>query len=108
MIYELRIYECLPGRLPALNHRFETITIKLWEKHGIRPVGFWTTLIGPSNQRLYYLLEWEDLAERDRKWNAFAADPDWLTARAETEKDGPIVARVTNEILTPTSYSKIR
>lgn len=108
MIHELRIYECLPGRLPALNHRFETITIKLWGKHGIRPVGFWTTLIGRSNQTLYYLLEWEDLAERDRKWNAFAADPDWLTARAETEKDGPIVARVTNEILTPTSYSKIR
>ena len=104
MIHELRIYECMPGRLPALNHRFETITLKLWEKHGIRPVGFWTTLIGRSNQVLYYLLEWEDLAERDRRWNAFAADADWLTARAETEKDGPIVARVTNEILTPTSY----
>ena len=108
MIHELRIYECLPGRLPALNNRFETITLKLWEKHGIRPVGFWTTLIGRSNQALYYLLEWENLAERDQKWNAFAADPDWLTARAETEKDGPIVARVTNEILTPTPYSKIR
>ena len=108
MIHELRIYECLPGRVSALNHRFKTITLKLWEKHGIRPVGFWTTLIGRSNQALYYLLEWEDLAERDRKWNAFAADSDWLNARAETEKDGPIVARVTNEILTPTSYSKIR
>ena len=108
MIHELRIYECMPGRLPALNHRFETITLKLWEKHGIRPVGFWTTLIGRSNQVLYYLLEWEDLAERDRRWNAFAADADWLTARAETEKDGPIVARGTNEILTPTSYSKTR
>jgi len=108
MIHELRIYECVPGRLPALNRRFETITLKLWEKHGIRQTGFWTTLIGRSNQTLFYLLEWESLAERERKWNAFMADPEWQKARAETEKDGPIVARVTNEILTPTPYSKIR
>jgi len=43
MLYEQRIYTCLPGRLPALNRRFETVTLKLWEKHAIRPVGFWTT-----------------------------------------------------------------
>ena len=46
MIYELRIYTCLPGRLPALHKRFESATLKLWDKHGIRPVGFWTTVIG--------------------------------------------------------------
>ena len=108
MIHELRIYECVPGKLPALNNRFETITLKLWGKHGIRQAGFWTTLIGQNNQVLYYLLEWENLAERERKWNAFAADPEWLQARAESEKDGPIVARVTNEILSPTPYSKVR
>jgi hypothetical protein len=108
MIYELRIYECVPGRLPALNNRFETITLKLWEKHEIRQAGFWTTLIGDNNQALYYLLEWQDLAERERKWNAFMADPDWLKARAETEKDGAIVARVSNQILAPTAYSSVR
>ena len=108
MIHELRIYECVPGKLPALNNRFETITLKLWEKHGIRQAGFWTTLIGQNNQVLYYLLEWENLAERERKWNAFMVDPEWLKARAETEKDGPIVAKVTNEILSPTPYSKVR
>lgn len=108
MIHELRIYHCVPGRLPALNKRFETITLKMWEKHGIRQAGFWTVLIGESNHDLYYLLEWEDLAERDKKWNAFQADPEWLAARAETEKDGPIVGHVTNYILTPTSYSKVK
>ena len=108
MIYELRIYECVPGKLPALNDRFQNITLKLWEKHGIRQAGFWTTLIGQSNQMLYYFLEWESLAEREEKWNAFIEDPDWLKARAVTEKDGPIVAKVTNEILAPTLYSKVR
>ena len=108
MIYELRIYECVPGRLPDLNRRFETITLKLWEKHGIRQAGFWTTIIGESNQTLYYMLAWESLAEREEKWNAFGADPEWLTARARTEEAGPIVARVTNMILGPTPYSAVQ
>lgn len=108
MIHELRIYHCLPGRLPDLNKRFATITLKLWEKHGIRQAGFWTVLIGDSNQALYYLLEWESLAERERKWNAFATDPDWLAAKAGTEANGQIVERVTNLMLTPTAYSALR
>lgn len=108
MIHELRIYHCLPGRLAALNKRFETVTLGMWDKHGIRQAGFWTVHIGESNHDLYYLLEWEDLAERERKWAAFQSDPDWQKARAASEKDGPIVGHITNYILTPTSYSKIR
>jgi hypothetical protein len=108
MIHELRVYRCVPGRLPALLKRFDTITLKLWEKHGIRQAGFWTTVIGESNQDLYYLLAWESLAEREQKWNRFATDPEWLTARAETEKDGQIVAQVTNAILQPTAFSSVK
>ena len=108
MIHELRVYHCVPGRLPDLNRRFETITLKIWERHGIRPLGFWTTLIGPDNQALSYLLEWQSLAERERIWNGFMADQAWIAARAETEKNGPIVARIENQILVPTSYSKLR
>ncbi len=108
MIHELRVYHCVPGRLPALLSRFEKVTLGLWAKHGIRQAGFWTVLIGDSNQVLYYLLAWESLAERERRWNAFATDPEWLAARAETERDGPIVARVANEILQPTTFSSVR
>ena len=50
MIYELRVYKCIPGRLPALLNRFANITLKIWEKHGIKQAGFWTTLVGESNQ----------------------------------------------------------
>ena len=70
-----------------------------WEKHGIRQAGFWTTAIGESNQTLTYLIEWESLADREKKWTAFMNDPEWIAARAETEKDGPIVAKITNSIL---------
>ena len=108
MLYELRTYHCAPGRLPALLKRFDTITLKLWEKHGIRQAGFWTTEIGESNQRLYYLLAWESLAEREKKWAGFATDPEWLEKRAETEKDGPTITHFPNEIVRPTSFSAVQ
>ncbi|HTJ58000.1 MAG TPA: NIPSNAP family protein [Devosiaceae bacterium] len=108
MIYELRVYSCLPGRMPALLKRFETQTLRIWEKHGIRQAGFWTTLAGPASNDLTYLLAWESLAERQQKWAAFISDPEWLVARDESEKDGPIVANVANSFLAPTSFSSVR
>lgn len=108
MLHELRIYHCVPGRLPDLNRRFETITLKLWEKHGIRPVGFWTTVIGENNNVLTYLLAWESLAEREQRWSAFATDPEWLAARAKTEENGPLITHFSNSILAPTAYSPMR
>lgn len=108
MIHELRIYHCVPGRLPDLLKRFETITLALWQKHGIRQAGFWTTLIGDSNMDLTYLLAWESLAEREAKWAAFQSDPEWIAKRAETEKNGQIVASVANQILLPTTFSAVR
>jgi hypothetical protein len=107
MIYELRVYHCAPGRLPALNERFTKVTLGLWQKHGIEQAGFFTTLIGPSNQTLTYLLKWESLAERETKWNAFASDPEWLAARAASEADAIIVERIENSFLTPTAYSSV-
>jgi hypothetical protein len=57
MMYEMRVYRCLPGRLPALLKRFENTTLKMWEKHGIKQAGFFTTMVGESSQELTYLLE---------------------------------------------------
>lgn len=108
MIYELRVYRCVPGRLPVLLKRFETATLKLWEKHGIRPTGFFTTLIGESNQELTYLLAWESLAEREKKWTAFMADPDWISARTKSEEDGQIVGNIVSQLLTPTAFSALK
>jgi len=108
MLYELRVYHCQPGRLPDLMKRFDTITLKLWKKHGIKQAGFWTTLIGESNHALTYMLAWKSLAEREEKWTKFQADPDWIKARAQTEANGPLLTRVSNEILVPTSFSSVK
>jgi hypothetical protein len=108
MIYELRIYKCIPGRLPALLNRFANITLKIWERHGIKQAGFWTTVVGESNQDLFYMLAWESLADREKKWNAFQADPEWQSKRAETEKDGAIVANVSSQFIAPTAFSSVK
>jgi hypothetical protein len=108
MIHELRIYHCLPGRMPRLLQRFEQNTLRIWARFGIRQAGFWTVAIGDSNHKLYYLLAWESLAERTEKWDAFRADPEWQAVVAESERDGPILANIENMILQPTSFSSVR
>ena len=108
MIYELRIYHAAPGRLPALLVRFQNRTLPIWERHGIRQAGFWTTLVGESNQRLTYMLAWDSLAEREKRWGAFLADPEWIATSAETEKDGQLVQNISNELLAPTAFSLVK
>lgn len=108
MIYELRVYHCVPGRLPALLKRFETVTLGIWERHGIRQAGFWTVLVGESSQDLLYLLQWESLGEREKKWAQFLADPEWIAKRAESERDGAIVGSVSNSFLQPTAFSSVK
>jgi hypothetical protein len=104
------VYVCAPGRLGALDERFRNVTTRKFAEHGIRALGYWTDKFGRSN-RLTYLVQWEDEAERDRKWGAFTRDPEWVAARAASEapeNGGPIVAEVINTLLVPTDYSDLR
>ena len=106
MIYELRIYEVAPGRMPALNERFANHTLKFFEKHGIKVVGFWTEEVGTSNQ-LIYMTAFDSLAEREKRWGAFGQDPDWVKLRQQSDGEGPMVLRVHNKLLRPTAYSPL-
>ncbi len=107
MLYELRIYHCVPGRLPDLLKRFDTIT---WasgsERHRAGRV------LDHRDRRFEpgaaLSAKWESLADREKKWNAFQADPEWHTKRAQTEANGAIVARVENSILQPTGFSAVK
>ena len=107
MIYELRVYDAIPGKLPALNERFSKITLGYFKKYGLKVVGFWTDEVG-ANNRLTYILAFDDMAQRDKAWADFRADPERAKAFAETEKDGAIVSRVTNTIMRPTAYSPMQ
>jgi hypothetical protein len=107
VIYELRSYEVVPGRMAAMHARFQNHTLGFFRRHGIEVVGFWEAIIGTSNV-LHYVVRFDDLAHRERAWAAFGADPEWHRVRAESERDGPIVARIRNEIWRPAPYSPMQ
>jgi hypothetical protein len=107
--FELRIYTANPGKLDALNARFRNHTNKLFVKHGMDLIGYWTPADGPeSANTLIYILAYPSREAREASWKAFQADPDWKTARAESEKDGRLVEKVESKFLNPTDYSAIK
>jgi len=105
MIYELRVYTAMPGRLPEVLARFRDHTAGIWNRLGIRQLGYWTTAVGPDSNALTYMLVWESMADREVKWAKFVADPEWIEVRKESEAAGPIVAKMDNSFLAPTSFS---
>ena len=107
MIYELRVYHCLPGRLPTLLERFDTLTCRLFEKHAIEQVGFWT-VEDESASDLVYMLKWNSVAESEAKWASFRVDPEWIEARAKQTEADRMIASITTQFLTPTAFSALR
>jgi len=103
MIYEMRTYYSMPGKMGALHRRFREHTLRLFRKHGMEVTGFWEVVIGPG-PALVYVLGYPDLGARQRSWDAFQADPEWQQAREESERDGPIVGRIESMILKGTPY----
>jgi hypothetical protein len=102
-VYELRRYTTAEGKLPALHKRFREHTLKLFKKHGMTNVIYWT----PENQpnTLIYLLKHDSVDARNKSFAAFRNDPVWKKAFAESRKDGPIVKKVESTILKLTDYS---
>jgi hypothetical protein len=108
-LFELRIYTTHPGKLDALNQRFRDHTNRLFQKHGMELVAYWTPVEGEEAQNtLIYVLAYPNREAREKSWQAFREDPAWIKARTESEKDGPIVQRVESKFLAPTDYSPIR
>ena len=105
MVFELRTYTTVPGRLPALHARFRDHTMRLFEKHGMKNVIYWTPTDKPDT--LIYVLAHASEEAARQSFAAFRDDPDWKRAREDSEKDGPIVLKVESQFLAPTDYSPI-
>ena len=103
-LQELRIYEAMPGKLPAVNDRFANYTYALQQKHKMDVVAYWTADVGTDNQ-LIYMLGYPSMGDRERSFASFAADPVWHKALAESERDGPLLKRVNSSFLRPTAYT---
>src|SRR5262249_18279704 len=106
-VFELRTYYANPGKMQALHARFKNHTNKLFQKHGMELIGFWTDEKEPD-RKLVYMLAHKSKAAADASWKAFGADPEWKTAKAKSEEGGVLVERVERVWLNPTDYSAIK
>ena len=110
-VYELRVYHCNPGKLDDLLKRFREHTMKLFEKHGMINVGYWTPSDddqGKANT-LIYLLAHKDRDAAGKSWGAFGSDPEWQKVYKESQSDGiPLAAKVETIFLVPTDFSRLK
>src|SRR4051812_11643425 len=108
-LFEMRTYTATEGKLDALHARFRDHTNKLFVKHGMELIGYWTPADGEkSKNTLVYILAYPSREARDASWKAFSADPEWKAAREASEKDGKIVAKTESVFLKPTDYSPMK
>jgi hypothetical protein len=105
MIYEIREYTTVPGRMPALVQRFKDHTLGFFRKHGMEVVFITLTELGSnSNNELVYVLRFDSYDDMVTKWAAMQADPGWQEVRSASEADGPIVAVVNRRVLSPAAF----
>jgi hypothetical protein len=110
-VFELRTYTTPPGKLDALKARFRDHTVKLFEKHGMTNIGYWAPQDAPQKDNtLVYLLAHSSREAAAKSWADFRTDPDWVKARTESEKDGPLTIQggVTSVFLDPTDFSALK
>ena len=108
-VFEMRTYYAHPGKMAALHARFRDHTCKLFEKHGMTNVGYWSPIDEKqSEEKMVYLLAYPSKAAAEKAWSDFRSDPAWKKAREASEVDGPLVAKVESVFLNPTDYSKIK
>lgn len=108
-VFELRIYTCHPGRLPALENRFRNHTMKLFKKHGMTNVAYWKSMEkGDAQSRLIYFLAHESEPAGKSSFASFGKDPEWIRVRDESEKDGKIVLKLESIYMKALPFSAYR
>jgi hypothetical protein len=105
-VYELRIYHTYEGKLDDLLRRFREHTTKLFEKHGIKNVAYWTPTDEPlKGKTLVYILAHPSREAAIANWQAFRDDPEWQSVRDKSEANGKIVEKVDSTFLVMTDFS---
>src|SRR5689334_4057478 len=108
-VFEMRTYYAAPGKMDALHARFRDHTCKLFEKHGMTIIGFWSpTDAKAAQEKMIYILAYPSREAADKSWKAFGADPDWRRVKTASEKDGKLVEKVESTYMNPTDYSPIK
>ena len=106
VVYELRIYHVVPGKIENLVARFRDHTMKLFADHGIKSVAYWTALDEPvKNGAFFYILEHPSREAAAANWKAFQDDREWKRVKAKSEENGKLVEKIDSTFLTLTDFS---
>lgn len=108
-VFEMRTYYADPGKMKALHDRFRNHTNKLFEKHGMTLIGYWSpTDAAQAEKMMVYILAYPSQEAAKKSWDGFRNDPDWIAAKKASEVDGALVQKVDSVFLNPTDYSPIK
>jgi hypothetical protein len=108
-VFELRTYTSPEGKLPDLQARFRNHTTRIFEKHGMKNVGYWTPQDAPLSQNtLIYIISHESRDAAKKNWDEFRNDPEWQKVSKESEANGRIVSKVESVFMDATDFSPIK
>jgi hypothetical protein len=105
-IYELRVYHAAAGKLGDLLARFREHTIKLFDRHGMKSVAYWTPLEEPEKSNtLIYILQHPSREAATANWKSFQDDPEWKSVHEKSEANGKLVEKVDSTFMALTDFS---
>jgi hypothetical protein len=108
-VFELRTYTTNTGRLDALHARFSDHTIRLFKRHGMTNIGYFTPQDSPlAENTLIYVLAHDSREAAKASWAAFIADPEWQKAYEASISDGAIVESLESVFMDATDYSMMK
>lgn len=108
-VYELRTYTAPEGKLPELQKRFRDHTLRIFEKHGMKNVGYWVPQDAPAKDTtLIYIISHASRDAAKKSWADFGADPEWKKVAAESQVNGRILSGVVSVYMAPADYSPMK
>jgi len=106
VVFELRIYHAAPGKLAELLARFRDHTVKLFDRHGMKSVAYWTPIDEPQKSNtLIYILRHPSREEAAANWKSFQDDPEWKSVKEKSELNGKLTENIDSTFLTLTDFS---
>jgi len=108
-VFEIRTYTAAPGKLDTLKARFRDHTVRIFDRHDMKSIGYWTPQDAPLSQNtLIYILAHPSREAAKKNWDAFRTDPEWVKVREASEAAGKVVDHVESVFADPTDFSAIK